>query len=86
MTKQDRADSLVDEAIRDPMKIYGVPENVLKDDRLLESQKRVILESWALDQQRLLESTEENMTPSPKARNAPEEMLRDIVAAQRKLH
>ena len=86
MNKQDRCDTLVEQAIRDPMKMYGVPDNVLKDERLRESDKKVILESWALDQQRLLESTEENMTPSPKAKNSPEEMLRDIQAAARSLH
>jgi len=86
MVAHPEDESLVEQAIRDPMKLYGVPENVVKDERLNESEKRIILESWALDQERLLESEAENMTPSPKAKNAPAEVLRDIHKAERKLH
>ncbi|HEY8963116.1 MAG TPA: hypothetical protein VIN59_01500 [Alphaproteobacteria bacterium] len=81
-----RPDELVEQAIRDPMKMYGVPANVLKDERLKDTEKRIILESWALDQERLLESEAENMTKAPKAHNSPEEILRDIRKAERKLH
>jgi len=79
-------DSIVEEAIRDPRKVYGVPANVLNDARLSNTEKRVILESWALDQERLLESEAENMTKAPRAVNAPEELLRDIRKAERMLH
>lgn len=80
------SESIVEQAVRDPRKMYGVPENVLRDDRLKDAEKRIILESWALDQERLLESEAENMTKAPKAQNSPEEVLRDIRQAERKLH
>ena len=79
-------ESLIEQAIRDPMKMYGVSANVLRDERLKDSEKRIVLESWALDQERLMESEAENMTPSPKAKNAPSEMLREIRAAEEQLH
>ena len=51
----------VDAAVLDPTRYYERPSAVLDDARLDASQKRRILESWALDAQRLSESEAENM-------------------------
>lgn len=52
----------VDAVVLDPTRFYERPKEVLDDDRLDAAGKRRILESWALDAQRLSESDAENMT------------------------
>lgn len=51
----------VDAAVLDPTRYFERPNAVLEDARLDPAQKRRILESWALDAQRLAESEAENM-------------------------
>ena len=55
------AASLVSEGRFDPTRFFDRPRAVLDDPRLDAAQKRRILESWALDAQRLSESEAENM-------------------------
>lgn len=52
----------VEAAVLDPTRYFERPNAVLEDARLDPAQKRRILESWALDAQRLSESEAENMT------------------------
>lgn len=51
----------VEAAVLDPTRYFERPNAVLEDARLDAAQKRRILESWALDAQRLSESDNENM-------------------------
>jgi hypothetical protein len=51
----------IDAVALDPTRFYEQPSEVLADERLDQAQKRRILESWALDAQRLSESEAENM-------------------------
>ncbi len=51
----------VDAAVLDATRYYGQPKDVLTDTRLALPDKRRILESWALDAERLSESEGENM-------------------------
>lgn len=51
----------IDAAVLDPTRFFERPQAVLEDARLDSAQKRRILESWALDAQRLSESEAENM-------------------------
>lgn len=83
--KDDHAHEAIDKALGDPARIYGVPANVLTDIRLNDEQKRTILDSWALDQRRLMESEEENMTQVPGGRPSAATLYQDILAAQRTL-
>lgn len=76
---------IIAKAISDPARIYGVPDNVLNDVRLGADEKRVILESWALDQKRLMESEDENMTQASGGRPSAAALYQDIQAACRKL-
>lgn len=48
-------------ALVDPEREYASPAAVLEDDALDDESRRRILEGWALDEQRLLTSTGENM-------------------------
>ncbi|HUG03148.1 MAG TPA: hypothetical protein VML92_01800 [Steroidobacteraceae bacterium] len=52
----------IDAAALDPTRFYQQPSDVLADERLDQAEKRRILESWALDAERLSESEAENMT------------------------
>jgi hypothetical protein len=52
----------IDAVALDPTRFYERPSDVLADERLEPAQKRRILESWALDAERLSESESENMT------------------------
>ncbi len=62
-SKDTRSEALdMDAVALDPTRFYERPSDVLADERLDTSQKRRILESWALDAQRLSESESENMT------------------------
>ncbi|MEQ1783401.1 MAG: hypothetical protein ABMA14_18755 [Hyphomonadaceae bacterium] len=52
----------VDELAFAPKKHFARPEDVLESEQLSYKDKRRILESWKHDEQRLAESTAENMT------------------------
>jgi hypothetical protein len=76
---------VIDKAMGDPAHIYGVPANVLTDIRLNDDEKRTILENWALDQRRLMESEDENMTQVTGGRPSAAALYQDILKACRKL-
>jgi hypothetical protein len=79
-------DKVVEKAVSgDPASIYGTPAHVLSDSRLNDDQKRVILESWALDQRRLMESEDENMPQVYGGRPSAAALYQDILKACRKL-
>jgi riboflavin biosynthesis pyrimidine reductase len=48
--------------IKDPVKHYRAPRDVVADNRLRHEEKRRILESWALDAQLIAVADEENMS------------------------
>jgi hypothetical protein len=79
------SEKTVDQAISDPAKIYGTPHHVLTDGRLDHDQKKTILESWALDQRRLMESEDENMPQVTGGRPSAAALYQDILKACRKL-
>lgn len=87
MTMQNKqsGEAIVHDAVSDPVRLYGVPENVLNDKRLSNEQKLTILESWALDQRRLMESEDENMPQVHGGRPSAAVMYQSILAAERKL-
>ena len=47
------------EAINNPLQVFGSPESVLRDDSLTKDQKRQVLESWEADAIRLQDSEAE---------------------------
>lgn len=52
--------------IKDPVKHYRTPLDVLADGRFTRAEQRRILESWALDAQLIAVAEEENMAaPKP---------------------
>lgn len=65
----------VDELVLDPKKWFGTPDDVLNDNKISVEDKKRILESWKLDESRLAESTDENMT------GGEESHLRDVSRA-----
>jgi hypothetical protein len=72
------------EAIKDPSDVYTNPDEVLKDKRLNQEEKTKVLESWALDQRRLMTSEAENMDDSDQDSN-PAEMLQKISEVQKQI-
>ncbi len=50
-----------DKAVAQPWKLYDKPEDVLADDKLNDTQKRRLLESWEQDARELAVAEEENM-------------------------
>ena len=50
--------------IKDPVKHYRAPRDVVADNRLTREEKRRILDSWALDSQLIAVADEENMSGS----------------------
>jgi len=48
--------------IKDPVKYYRAPRDVVADNRLTHQEKRRILESWALDAQLIAVADQENMS------------------------
>lgn len=48
-------------ALENPSRVYRAPADVLRDTTLDDTTRRRILEGWALDERRLMVSTEENM-------------------------
>lgn len=51
----------LDDAMRDPSKVFDEPMDVIKVDHLSPTQKREILRQWELDARELLVAEEENM-------------------------
>lgn len=78
-------DKIIDQAVADPAKLYGTPHHVLNDERLSVDEKRSILESWALDQRRLMESEDENMPQVFGGRPSAATLYQDILKACRRL-
>ena len=72
------------EAIKDPANIYTTPDEVLKDKRLNQEEKTKVLESWALDQERMMTSESENMDDSNHDPD-PAEMLQKISEVQQQV-
>jgi len=58
-----KSEKIVEGAIKDPEKVYKIPESVLQDIRLTQTEKDKILHSWEQDQLALLRAEEENMPP-----------------------
>lgn len=81
----ENVDQIVEKAVSDPAHIYGAPSHVLTDTRLSDDEKRTILESWALDQRRLMESEDENMPQVVGGRPSAATLYQDILKACRKL-
>lgn len=52
-------------ALENPSRVYRTPDDVLRDPTLDDATRRRILEGWALDERRLMVSTEENMAGGP---------------------
>lgn len=52
----------IEDLIKDPLKHYREPRDVVADARFTRDEKRRILESWALDAQLITVADEENMT------------------------
>jgi len=51
----------IDAIIKDPLKHFATPRDVVSDQRFNSEEKRRILESWALDAQLLSQAEDENM-------------------------
>ena len=80
-------DPIVDEAIKDPGKIYDTPEEVVQDKHLNKKEKKIILESWERDQIALLNAENENMPEEPihGRHGNPAALIQDIVEAKKHL-
>ncbi len=78
-------DKIIEKAVADPAKIYGTPHHVLNDERLSTDEKRSVLESWALDQRRLMESEDENMSQVFGGRPSAAALYQEILKACRRL-
>lgn len=51
----------IEAIVKDPVKHFAAPRDVVMDNRLSTDEKRRILDSWALDAQLLTVAEEENM-------------------------
>lgn len=51
----------IEAIVKDPVKHFATPRDVVCDDRFTTGEKRRILDSWALDAQLLSVAEEENM-------------------------
>ena len=51
----------IEKIVKDPVKHFATPRDVVMDNRLSTDEKRRILDSWALDAQLLTVAEEENM-------------------------
>jgi hypothetical protein len=60
--KMRKASRSVETIIKDPVKHYPTPRDVVADDQLTRQEKQRILESWALDAQLIAVADEENMS------------------------
>tara|TARA_R110002096_G_scaffold320929_6_gene514959 strand:- start:2649 stop:2939 length:291 start_codon:yes stop_codon:yes gene_type:complete len=61
MTQEQK--SYLEKAMQDPGDLFGVPEDVLQDDRLSDEAKVKVLRNWADEMKHILESKAENMHP-----------------------
>lgn len=52
----------IEAIIKDPVKHFRAPREVIADQQLTHEEKRRILESWAVDAQLIAVADEENMT------------------------
>lgn len=73
----DNTETILQKAVKDPESIYATPYEVVKDVRISREEQLKILESWALDQSRLLESAAENMGEDVESAKAAK-LLQDI--------
>ncbi len=60
--KTRTASPSIEVIIKDPVKHYRAPRDVVADIRLTRQEKQRILESWALDAQLIAVADEENMS------------------------
>ncbi len=58
------ANPSIEAIIKDPVKHYRAPRDVVADNRLTREEKRRVLDSWALDAQLIAVADEENMSGS----------------------
>lgn len=56
------ANPSIEAIIKDPVKHYRAPRDVVADNRLTREEKRRVLDSWALDAQLIAVADEENMS------------------------
>ena len=66
----DLSEHIVREAVKNPVRYYKNPDEVIKDVRLNRVQKERILDSWEQDQNLLLTAEEENMGEDVERENA----------------
>lgn len=52
----------IEDIIKDPVKHYRAPADVLTDKRLSRAEQRRVLESWAVDAQLIAVADDENMS------------------------
>lgn len=77
---------LVENAIKNPEKIYQEPREVLEDSNLSAEQKEKILANWRSDQNALLRADNENMAEQDDVNHPdPAAMIAKIEKAQRSL-
>jgi hypothetical protein len=62
VTKMRKASRSIETIIKDPVKHYPAPRDVVADNRLTRQEKQRILESWAVDAQLIAVADEENMS------------------------
>ncbi|MBI1301906.1 MAG: hypothetical protein GC137_09660 [Alphaproteobacteria bacterium] len=79
---QKNNQNILEQAIKDPAAIYEKPYDVVCDNRTTLEEKKKILQSWELDQKRLMTAEAENMG---KSKHAPEpsELLQKIIEAKK---
>lgn len=77
-------DLIVEEAIKDPDRMYKTPQEVLGDCHLCDEEKEAILNSWQQDQIALLRAEEESMLSDQKASGAAA-LIQDIEKAKKRL-
>jgi hypothetical protein len=78
----NKSEKIVEQAIKDPEKVYETPESVLKDSRLTRAEKDKVLHSWENDEVALMRAEEENMS-SKTCCPAPVEVLEKIKKAEK---
>tara|TARA_B100001989_G_scaffold251684_1_gene231500 strand:- start:3220 stop:3486 length:267 start_codon:yes stop_codon:yes gene_type:complete len=76
--------NILDQAIKNPSEVYRKPEDVISDIHTTYKEKIKILDSWELDQNRLLESESENMPEDHETEKAAI-MLQEISKTKNKL-
>jgi hypothetical protein len=72
--------------IQSPDRAYNSPAEILGDERLSEEDKRKALQNWEADIKSELRADDENMTATvAKPGTAPEELIKSVQRAERKL-